>query len=514
MNSSNYVYGSKLSYLDYLQGQLYVEDIKKQNRSLIMDMSRQTRQLIASNEALAGRDIQIRGLDAEMIKDYLDAAAERQIDMQEQLIAGVESGFERLTYSISDLSAIVANGMNAVGAKFQWCCSKIITSIGGMNDTLKELVKIAKTPTLTAAMEHFDIARNANRQGLYSDALEELNYAINGVPGVSAGYKLEWRFYQMTGVIKLGFIDCDITLVNLAEAEQAFLSAAKYAGCDYPVDAANAYLSAGWAAYCQGKLPTAASYTEAALENNPALAEAWYQLAKVNMALDNLDGIKYLKEALKLDVEYALKAASDGDFQKHELLLQQFLIKTNQELYADFLTEMTAYITKDDDYRQITGLESEIKVVTGNEILLDYQQARRRWRDLQQRISNHSYQRQKLETFISDARNKINSLKQIVETTGFGQTYTASGIEKLNTKLVAVIQLHLKNQFMAFETWDASMKELTEAIRKYANKLYNSAVTYYSVEISNNQKTIEKLNEEIAAKYNEYNRMYDNNRKY
>ena len=121
MNSSNYVYGSKLSYLDYLQGQLYVEDIKKENRSLMMDISRQTRQLISSNQALAERDIQTQEFDAEMIRDYLDAAADRQNETQEQVLAGIESGFERLTYSINDLYDSVADGMNAIGAKFQWC---------------------------------------------------------------------------------------------------------------------------------------------------------------------------------------------------------------------------------------------------------------------------------------------------------------------------------------------------------------------------------------------------------
>ncbi|MDY0151000.1 MAG: hypothetical protein RBS43_01860, partial [Candidatus Cloacimonas sp.] len=131
MNSSNYVYGSHLSYLDFIQGQLYIEDVKKNNKSLAMDISKQTRQLIASNESLAQMHIEARNIETYRQRDFQIEILEQQNEViqqiQEQADARVESITERLSYSISDLSDNVAKGLTAFGAKFQWCCSQMIS---------------------------------------------------------------------------------------------------------------------------------------------------------------------------------------------------------------------------------------------------------------------------------------------------------------------------------------------------------------------------------------------------
>lgn len=95
------------------------------------------------------------------------------------------------------------------------------------------LIKLAKTPVQTVAFNHFEIARDAFRQNLLQEALEELQKAISG-DHTSPGYKLEWRFHQMVGIIRLGFADADLAVIDLMQAEQAFLHAARYAKTDYP----------------------------------------------------------------------------------------------------------------------------------------------------------------------------------------------------------------------------------------------------------------------------------------
>jgi len=53
---SNYVWGTSLSHADYLQAKSFVSDVKSSTRDaarkVSMDISRQTRDVIASNESL------------------------------------------------------------------------------------------------------------------------------------------------------------------------------------------------------------------------------------------------------------------------------------------------------------------------------------------------------------------------------------------------------------------------------------------------------------------------------
>jgi hypothetical protein len=55
-----------------------------------------------------------------------------------------------------------------LNATIHWGFGQMLGSMGHMNDTSSEMVKIAKTPVQTVAFNHFEIARNACRQGLYS----------------------------------------------------------------------------------------------------------------------------------------------------------------------------------------------------------------------------------------------------------------------------------------------------------------------------------------------------------
>lgn len=309
---SYYVYGSKLSWKDYLQAKSFMSDITssvgKASHVVSMDISRQTREIIASNEALA--------------RDHIRASE----DIQRELSAG----FEQLSYDMQDISS----GISELNATFHWGFGALIAGIGHMNDTLSELIKIAKTPVQTVAFNHFEIARDAFRQKLLQESLEELQKAING-DHTSPGYKLEWRFHQMVGTIRLGFADGDDSLIDLPLAEQAFLMAARYAKTDYPEDAGRSFFSAGWAAYCQGKMKEALSHTENAIACNPNLGEAFFQAAKVNMALGEVDkALSVLEKAITIDHFYALKAAGDGDFQKYDGSLQVFLEAMRQEKYA------------------------------------------------------------------------------------------------------------------------------------------------------------------------------------
>ena len=250
----------------------------------------------------------------------------------ESLERSLESGLDGVQSSIDRMG-------EQISTAFTWGFSKMLVSMGGMQTTLDALLKVAKTPAQTAAFEQFEIARDAFRKGLYPECLESLDQAVNGVAGVAAGYKLEWRFHQLRGLVLLGSHDnSGPDSINPVEAEKAFLNAARYAKSDFPKDAAKAFLSAGWAAYVQVdradslKLRQALEHTENAVDLDPELGEGLFQLAKFRMALGKPEeGLASLGKAAEHGSAYLAKAASDGDFRRHAEALDRFFKALRQE---------------------------------------------------------------------------------------------------------------------------------------------------------------------------------------
>lgn len=295
---SNYVFGTSLSYIDYLQARSFETSFKS-------ELSRQTRSIIASN--------------AELRKHHIE------------IIEKVSSGVEQLSFDVQALSGEVSE----LNATFQWGFSELLTSLGRVNDSLAELVKISKTPAQTWAYEQFEIARDAFRQGLFDEALEYLDRAINGYSG-NTGYKLEYRFHYLLGTIRMGsFQNTSSDVVNLAESELAFLSAAKYARRDHPEEAGRALLGAGWAAYCQGKMADATRYTDQTLVLIPDLAEGHFQRAKIQMHIDHCDSsLSSLKRAIEIDRGYSIRAAGDDDFKRYDAKVYTLLDAFRQDAKA------------------------------------------------------------------------------------------------------------------------------------------------------------------------------------
>jgi formylglycine-generating enzyme required for sulfatase activity len=344
---SNYVWGSSLSHHDYLQAKSFVSDVTSATRNaakkVSMDISRQTRDIIASNESLQREHLEL-----------LNASTDRTV-------GALNDGFERLSYSMDAGFDRLSEGISELNATFHWGFGAVLASLGHMNDTLSELVKIAKTPVQTVAFEHFEIARDAFRKRLYRESLEELDKAIFG-DHTSAGYKLEWRFHQMKGTLQLGFADCDMSLYDLAKAEESFLTAARYGETDYPHDAGRAFLSAGWAAYCQGKMKQALAHTEQAMALHPEIGEVFFQASKVQMALgDVASALPMLAKAIDIDRFYALKAAGDGDFQQHDAQLRSFLDALRKEKYRQCVPKVKEALDRIKGFELAPGTENRLQ---------------------------------------------------------------------------------------------------------------------------------------------------------
>ena len=297
---SNYIFGTKLRYIDYLQAKSF-------ENSLRTEISSSSRRIIASNEELA--------------RDHISVLESTSLAMM--------SGFDQLSFDLRKVSEDISE----LNATFQWGFSEVLTCLGGLNDSLDELIEIAKTPAQTWAYNQFEIARDAFRQELYDDAVQYLNRAISGY-GDQTGYSLEYRFHYLLGMIRLGsFKNHSKQIVDPQQAEQAFLNAAKYARHDHPKEAARSLLGAGWAAYCQGDMQAAERHTREAVALDDSLAEAYFQLAKILMHCRNPKAALIpLRTAITLDRGYTLKSCSDGDFTAYQQEVDSLIEDRRQEV--------------------------------------------------------------------------------------------------------------------------------------------------------------------------------------
>ena len=338
---ADYIWGT--GYPQYLQNQAYVKDVTTAMRSAARDtagaIGDSTRSLLVGIEQGAATT-------AAAQREATDRLVEAQMETA-QLTA---EGLGRVAGAIDDLHSC-----------FRWGFSQMLAGIGAMNDSLQSLIRVAKTPAQTAAYEQFEIARDAFRQQLFGECLEALGRAING-DHTSPGYKLEWRFHELEAIVRLGFAGCDVSLVDPVKSEQSFLLAARYAKTDYPKEAARAFLSAGWAAFIQQKLPDALRHTEAAIQLDDRLGEALFQAAKVRMALGQPgEALPVLRQAIELDRGYAIKAAADGDFRRHEGDLNRFYEAMRQEKLSALTPQVTRALNEAEGWAKTVREVAECK---------------------------------------------------------------------------------------------------------------------------------------------------------
>jgi tetratricopeptide (TPR) repeat protein len=322
---SDWFIGSGISYTQYLQTKSHFDDISLAQR----DAARETINSIehATLEVIAGADRSVR--------QQRDAASEttNAIDRATQDLLGG-------TDAIATQLGGIESALDSWGASFRWGFAEVLATLGAVADSLEALVRIAKTPAQTAAYEQFEIARDAFRRQLYEECLEALGKAING-DHTSPGYKLEWRFHQLLGVLRLGSFGRDDNLVDAAMAEASFLQAARYARVDDPEGAARALVAAGWAAFVQSKTPEALKHTEGAIALDPRMAEAFFQAGKIRMALGEPEGgLLSLRQAIELEPGYVVKAAGDGGYKRYDREVREFFTVLRAETMRAVRSEL------------------------------------------------------------------------------------------------------------------------------------------------------------------------------
>lgn len=328
-----YVTGG-MPYRQYLQQQSFVDDIR-------WEVSRSTLDIVASLDDLKKQGIKsarasqadLRGElarhhDEEIttLKAGFGNVSERLEDIGGTLTRGFEDVSERLDDIDSTLTRgfvtlhcdlqQVTSSISELSAKFDWGIEQLQIAIGGVNDSLEGLIRIARTPEQTWAYEQFDIARDAFRREFFDDALAHITKAIQGFQ-THTGYRLDYRFHYLLGTLRLGSRHSSNAegVQDLGLAESAFLDATKYVWASDPKEAGRALAGAGYAAYCQNRITDAVKHNSKAIEVHPKLPEAYFLAAKYAFHQKQVDeGLLSLKQAIELDRLYAVKFDNDDDF--------------------------------------------------------------------------------------------------------------------------------------------------------------------------------------------------------
>lgn len=304
---------------------------KQYERSMRYGIDNAARQIVASNEQLAGRNIraleEVRG----------------GLTLIEQSVEGVAEEIRKQTEDIRSVRDAVVDGANQVTSALYWGFTQTFALIGRTNDKLDALIRVARTPSQTWALEQFDNARDEYRRGLYGEALESVERAINGYGG-NPGYKTEFRFHMLLGTLRLGDNqNADASVLDAALAETAFLNATRYSGTDYPLESGNALIWAGRAAFVRRDFEAALEHTRAGIGLAPYHSIGHYQLSRLLLIHSRRsDAIEHLARAVALNPELSLSALADHEFLDDRDALQEGLAEALHRLKKNFTESFSA----------------------------------------------------------------------------------------------------------------------------------------------------------------------------
>ena len=335
-------------YLDFIRrkqlGSAIVRDIANiqaaSAREITRAISDQTKAILLGSEAVARR-AERAVFNGHRIEVYSRPPTEQEFGLLlgyfKNSLTGIATGVADLSSGLDRLSGQL-DGLNST---FQWGFEEILGSLGKIADDISGIRTAVENPSKSAAFEKFNDAREAFKNRWYEEALELVEAAINGDDHAS-GYKLEWRFHRLKGIILLGSASIPTSLIDLPEAERSFLFAARYSS-PWPVTSGVSLLAAGWAAYAQDEIGTARTYTNQAIAilnaKNPSpkgvLGEAKFQAAKFAMPHEDVEeGLSHLSEAIDIDCGYIIKADTDPDFLPYRNELLELFESKRQEILS------------------------------------------------------------------------------------------------------------------------------------------------------------------------------------
>jgi len=314
---SYYVYSKELSYIDYLKAQSFIDINDAGRPKILINIPAQLRALVSNQEVFEATNI-----------DYIE-------------LPDKDKPFDRLSYPVRNM--LSARG--DINALFHNAYSKYLIQIDVTQLNSEEISRLFKLKTDLNPLGHTALAKIAFIDGEYIKARDEAEKAIQEyekLPKLTP----DWGLYFILGIIYLGFVDCDFSLVDLEKSEQTFLKATQLLQAENSFECARAFLAAGWSAYCRGDFTAAEELVNKSIALKGNLAEARFILAKIMFAANEIDNaFVFLGRAIESDPFYVFKAAGETDFQQHEDKLINLFVSLRSK-YILFLQSLQSEFDK------------------------------------------------------------------------------------------------------------------------------------------------------------------------
>lgn len=304
MPTISFVWSKDFSYANYLEQKSHFDSVE-------LSVDRATEAVLGSSSEIKKSINAMSGNLSDAIQDGATRVADAVATGFNQIDQTLSDGFANISLSLQDISG----QLTLLTEVIDYGLAELIDAQNRTNALLEDLVTIAKHPEASRARERFEYAKSAFARGLYDDALEYIDQAIEGDQHAS-GFRLEAAFHYLRGEIYLSSHDL-VGTDFLSKAEMSFGDAAKYAAGENRTIHAMAEQMLSWTLYCQGKFEEAlaAAKRSFGLESNNAVTN--FYLAKYQARLKKNGEIIQIafKRAIRINPFLIVRIQNDADFE-------------------------------------------------------------------------------------------------------------------------------------------------------------------------------------------------------
>jgi tetratricopeptide (TPR) repeat protein len=238
---------------------------------------------------------------ARFISEQTKEIGRAQLEAADRIIVSQD----RIASAIDEVGVAVdrvADGIEGLEAAFEWGFSEIVWHLEQERAVLKDILKVLQAPLDTQAKELRQRAEEAYRNGWIDDALEDF---------LESERKNRYDFSVHHSIGSIYLFHKKVP----EKALESFEKAAKYATPKSSYHVSLAFLHMGLTRSLQEDYEKAYEATLKATELSPNLSEAHYQCAQYCAGLSKYDeAIEHLRQAIRGDRDYCLKAQSEKDF--------------------------------------------------------------------------------------------------------------------------------------------------------------------------------------------------------
>ena len=262
------------------------------------------------------------GKDVKEQTQIVNQQTKAMIASQIASTSAVIASQDRISEGIDSLSLGVEHveqGIYELKSAFEWGISEVVWQIEQNREMLKDILEVLMAPLDTQAKERRKRAEEAYANNWIDDAVEEFleSERLN---------KFDFSIHISLGMIYL------FRKIDKNKALSYFEKAIKYAKPKSPYYSSYALLHKALIRFDFGEVDDAEKCTSDAIALSPDFAEAFYQNAQYNAQLnEEMKSIQNLKEAIKLDKYYCIKAHKDPLFDPIREKVNQLFEKLREE---------------------------------------------------------------------------------------------------------------------------------------------------------------------------------------